>query len=44
MNNTRDDAFKITIDNVFPQPEGQPTYPLLNYHDAENLWEFIGSL
>jgi hypothetical protein len=38
-----DDAFKITIDEIFPQSgEGNKTvYIVQNYNNNENMWEMI---
>ncbi|CAD8093905.1 unnamed protein product [Paramecium primaurelia] len=38
------DAFRITIDLVFPQTEPNCNYPLMNYKDDENLWDSMGYL
>ena len=51
-----DDAFKLTLDVVFPPPkisgeqkdekveEEQVTYPVDNWPDEKNLWEHIYTL
>ena len=43
-----DDAFKLTIDVLFPKPEECYDEPELNfvvddYDESENLWEYVYS-
>ena len=40
-----DDAFKLTLDQLFPIAAGRDNkFPLMDYSDDENLWEFLGPL
>ena len=42
-----DDAFKLTLDKLFPKPcttdEPNVHFPVANYSNQENLWEYISS-
>lgn len=37
-----DDAFKLTLDQIFPNPgnEKMYAYPIIGYEDSQNLWYF----
>ena len=34
-----DDAFKLTLDVIFPGPEKQTQFSIPGHPDSENLWK-----
>ena len=39
-----DDAFKFTLDKIFPHGQQLPGLHVDNYEDDENMWELLGDL
>ena len=36
-----DDAFKLTVDCVFPGRKKEKVYAVTGYSDTENMWEYL---
>ena len=39
-----DDAFSLTLDQLFPVTKKQIPFPVPNYSDNHNMWQRLGKL
>jgi hypothetical protein len=39
-----DDAFSLTLDQIFNVVKGKTPFHVRKYQDSENMWEWLGSL